>query len=324
MLSFLKSTFGSDITESEYIFPDNIPYYIRDSYSLRLLKWGENECVLLEAKDSSLRLPALKKHLKKFHELTGVQCALGLSNLSALQRKSLIEDKIPFLSLAQQVYLPFWGCVFSEKFKTETPRRDKMAPGTQLVFLYLYYSESQEPLNLTGLTKCLSLSKATCTRAVEDLSSSGLIDVKTEGTNKWIKRAYEKQEFLRKGYDRMKSPVERLLYLKKSLQLENQVIGGIRALAAESMIGVDNEDGSFAVSRDDAKKIPEDIICTKEYFKDFGGSLIEVWSYDPASFARNNVVDDISLLLSLDRDSDERVQKALDVIRKKYGLLMAK
>lgn len=321
MLSFLRSVFGSDITESEYIFPDNIPYYIRDSYSPRLLKWGENECVVLEAKDSSLRLPALKKQLKNFHELTGVQCALGLSNLSALQRKSLIEDKIPFLSLSRQVYLPFWGCVFSEKFKTETTLSDKMAPGTQLVFLYLYYSESPEPLNLTGLTKCLPLSKATCTRAVEDLSASGLIDVKSEGTSKWIKRACEKQEFLRKGYGRMKSPVEKLLYLKKPMTLENQVIGGIRALAAASMIGVDDEDGALAVSREDAKKIPEDIICTKEYFKDFGGSLIEVWTYDPAVFAKNNVVDDISLLLSLDRDSDERQQKALDVIREKHGLI---
>ncbi len=119
----------------------------------------------------------------------------------------------------------------------------------------------------------------------------------------------------------MKSPVEKLLYLKKHMTLENQVIGGIRALAAESMIGVDDEDGAFAISREDAKKIPEDIICTKEYFKDFGGSLIEVWAYDPTVFSENNVADDISLLLSFDGEGDERVQKALDVIREKHGLV---
>ena len=37
MLSFLKLVFGSDITEAEYRYADDTPYYIRDGYTLQLL-----------------------------------------------------------------------------------------------------------------------------------------------------------------------------------------------------------------------------------------------------------------------------------------------
>lgn len=40
MLSFLKSVFGSDITETEYRYTNDTPYYIRDGYTPQLLIWG--------------------------------------------------------------------------------------------------------------------------------------------------------------------------------------------------------------------------------------------------------------------------------------------
>lgn len=320
MLSFLKSVFGSDITEAEYRFADDTPYYIRDGYTPRLLILGQDQCIILTPKDPSRRLPVLKKQLKKFQELSTIPCALGLENLTALQRRNLIEDHIPFVSISKQVYLPFWGCFFHEQFKTETPIADKMAPGTQLVFLYLYYGQSTEPVNLTQIAKDLSISKATCTRAINDLTASGLITQNAEGTYKWITPAYERPEFLKKGYERLRSPVERFLYVKTAVPIEKQVISGMRALARQSMISVKEQDGAVAVSKKTAAKIPADAICTEQYFGDFGGAVFEVWSYDPAILAKNGCVDDISLLLSMDNDPDERIQMCLDEIREKHEL----
>ena len=120
MLSFLKSVFGSDITETEYRYADDTPYYIRDGYTPQLLIWGQNQCIILTPKDPSRRLPALKKQLKKFQELCTIPCTLGLENLTALQRRNLIENHIPFISMSQQVYLPFWGRSFHEQFKAVT------------------------------------------------------------------------------------------------------------------------------------------------------------------------------------------------------------
>ena len=207
-----------------------------------------------------------------------------------------------------------------EQFKADAAIMAKMAPGTQLVFLYLYYAENTGSVNLTQIAKALSLSKATCTRAINDLSASGLISQTAEGTNKWITTAYTKSELLEKAYGRLKTPVDRILYVKGTAQIEHPIASGIRALARQSMIGVNDQDGAIAISKKEAAKIPAEDICTKQYFEDFGGAVIEVWSYDPIILERDGCVDDISLLLSMDNDPNERVQTCLDEIRQKHGL----
>ena len=237
-----------------------------------------------------------------------------------MQRRNLLENSVPFISVSQQVYLPFWGCAFMEKFKSDTPIPDKMAPGTQLVFLYLYYLKGTESVNLTRISKELKLSKATCTRAINDLTASGLLVQKVEGTNKWIMPAFEKPEFLKKGYARLKSPVERLVYVRELPENLLCFQSGVKALSEITMVGAKEQDAGLAVSKKTCPSIPADDILSKQDFEDFGGAVIEVWSYDPSLLSKSGRVDDISLLLSLESDRDERIQMGLDEIREKYEL----
>lgn len=320
MLDFLKTVFGDDITAAPYDRPEKMPYYILDNYKLQRLSWKSSECVLLSPGSSSWRLSTLKKHLKNLQEICREPCALSLENLTSMQRRNLLENSIPFVSASQQVYLPFWGCVFMEKFRSDTLVPGKMAPGTQLVFLYLYYLEGAEGVNLTKISGKLKLSKATCTRAIKDLAASGLLIQKPEGTNKWITPAFEKTEFLKRGYARLKSPVERLVYIRDLP--ENLVCfkSGIKALSEITMIGAKEQDAGLAVSKKACPGIPADDIISQRDFEDFGGAAIEVWSYDPSLLSKSGRVDEISLLLSLETYHDERIQMGLDEIREKHQL----
>ena len=76
----------------------------------------------------------------------------------------------------------------------------------------------------------------------------------------------------------------------------------------------------MAIFKKSIPGIPVEMIISQENFEDFGGSVIEVWSYDPLLLAQDGRVDDISLLLSLEDDTDERVQMGLDEIREKHEL----
>lgn len=319
MLDFLKTVFGPNISIIDFDYPKETPYYIRDGYILSLLTWKDNHCVLLAPNVPSWRLPTIKKQLLNFQKICPLPCALSLENLSAMQRRNLVENDIPFISLTQQLYLPFWGCLFTERFKTELAAPNQMAPGTQLVFLYLYYRKSPEPINLTQLSKHLLLSKATCTRAINDLNLSGLIILQSEGTYKWVSPAFEKPEFLRKAFPRLKSPVERFIYVK-NLDGLKPINSGVRGLAEISTVGANEQDGATAASKKDASRIPTESIISKQEFRDFGGHIIEVWSYDPLLLAEGERVDDISLLLSLQMEQDERIQMGLDEIRKAHKL----
>ncbi len=126
MLDFLQTIFGKTITISEYTYPKNTPVYIKDGYKAHKLLWNNNTCVLLAPTNPSWRLPTLKKQLMNFQKICSCPCGLMLTGLTALQRRNLVENNIPFVSTSQQVYLQFWVCSFFEHFKTEAPVADKM------------------------------------------------------------------------------------------------------------------------------------------------------------------------------------------------------
>lgn len=340
LLNFLRSVFGKDLAFAPCDYPKETPYYIRDGYQLLRLSRKRYSCVLLYPKAPSVKLPALKKQFRNFQRICGEPCALCLENMTSARRRDLIENDIPLVSLSQQVYLPFWGCLFNERFKADVSVGEKMAPGTQLVFLYLYYGKETDGVNLTRLSRDLGVSKATCTRAVRDLTADGLLTLEAEGTNKWLVPACEKSEFLKKGYGRLRSPVERLIYVKQmpghiqpsvrmqpldhmqSLDHIPHFLSGLEALSAASLICPEPGDARIAISQKSLGGIPSEEMITRQEYEDFGGTALEVWSYDPALFSEDGRVDDISLLLSLEKDPDERVQMGLDILRKRHGLSM--
>ena len=80
---------------------------------------------------------------------------------------------------------------------------------------------------------------------------------------------------------------------------------GVNALSAYSMINKEQQK-SFAISKDMVKKISTN--------KLFGKTKLEVWRYTPGLLAGGNVVDPLSLFLSLKDDEDERIQMELDTL----------
>ena len=322
--AYLKTVFGGDLSVSDYQFPADAPVWMRLDYTAACVAWEEQSCIVLHPVSSGWRLPVLKTQLAKFREICQKPCALCLDHLTALQRRNLLENHVPFLVPGLQVYFPFWGCAFTEKFSQPARPAEKMVPGTQLVFLYLYYrmyyGAEQEKINLTQLAEQLHLSKATCTRAARDLTELGLLTTETEGTKKWILPAGEKSGYLRRGYARLQSPLARCIYVKPGTNLPQGPLGGIRALSEISMLAAGERDGSVVLTREAAAEIPPAARISRQEYDDFGGSVVEIWSYAPARLPAGRTVDEISLLLTLQADPDERVQQALDGIRRRHAL----
>ena len=86
------------------------------------------------------------------------------------------------------------------------------------------------------------------------------------------------------------------------------------------MVGANEQDGATAISKKAGTQIPAAEIISEQDFRDFGGHILEVWRYDPILLANNGRVDDISLLLSLEDNPNERIQMGLDDIREKHVL----
>ena len=162
--------------------------------------------------------------------------------------------------------------------------------------------------------------KATCTRAVQLLSGLDLITITEEGTAKRVFLNKQEANILQKAMPFMISPVHKILYVSRLPERIEYKLSGIRAVAEQSMLQALPSDGAFAIDRDDAKGIDESVMMDEQSFRDFGGQIIEVWKYNPFLLSATAYVDDISLLLELIDEKDERVQYQLDSIREKYSL----
>ena len=313
---YLGSLFGNDVKIQDYTFPINIPIYLEEGYIFQLARIHGTSFISMQPTSNGYRLPTLIKHLAKASQLSGLTCALIISSLSSSQRRALISQKVSFVVPGLQLYLPFVGYAFSEK-KIDTLRLpEAMAPGTQLVFLYLYYKKSNSAVTASTLATKLKLSKATLTRAIRALKQLGLLSIKEEGTKKLITLAItSKRNLLDAAKPYLTSPVHKIIYV--SNQPNEAFLGGILALSSQTMLSTTQNDGSYVVSISQAQELVSSEISEQD-FLDFGGFLIEIWKYDPALLISGKVVDGISLIVSFNQEVDERTEQALDVVKEKF------
>lgn len=312
---YLESLFGMDVAIQDYTFSNNVPIYLDDGYRFQTIRVDGTRFITMEPTTKEYRLPTIVKHLAKASQLSGLTCALVLSSLRANQRSALISQKIPFVVPDAQLYLPFIGCAFTEKKTTPLRLPEAMAPGTQLVFLYLYNRESSSAVTASVLAMELQLSKATLTRAISALKQLGLLSVKTEGTKKLLSLAIaSKRTLLDAAKPYLRSPVQRTIYL--GYKPKKAFLGGILALSSQTMLSATHKDGSYVISLTQAMELASDGMSEQD-FHDFGGFPVEIWNYDPALLSHGEVVDGISLLLSFNQEYDERIEQALQVVREK-------
>ena len=318
MLEIIRNIFGTSVWEENIQLPPGTPNYIRYGYSFTKLVWKERECLLVKPLDSHISLATLKKQTKNMEQLFHIPVVIELERLTSLQRTNLIESEIAFISGSGQVFIPTWGSYFEEKIRNPVEVRNVLSAGAQLVFLYLYYhGDGSGMRNQTQIAHELGMSKASFTRAVQQLEGFGLLSIYPGGTAKKVCLRND-ENILRTAFPYMISPVQKQLYCRELPLNLPYKISGLKALAEQSMLDSRDSDSGYAISKAGAKQLKKDLLVDEHTFRDFGGKVIEVWEYDPFLLSDSRYVDDISLLLELNDVEDERVQKEMDGIRAKY------
>lgn len=314
---YMNVLFGSGTDIQRYEMTDTMPLYLSDGYNFLLITLQDISFIAMEPLSQEYRLPTVVSHLAKASQITQLHCALLFSSLRSQQRNALIQQKIPFVVPGAQLYLPFAACMFTERLCINHPLPEAMAPGTQLVFLYLYYQHFDSAVTATELAETLQLSKATLTRAIYSLQQIGLVSVQNEGTKKLLTlTTNSRTELLQAAKPYLQSPVFKTIYLSK--KPEKALLGGILALSSLTMLSPNSLDGAYVVPKREARHLKSQKMDRQD-FLDFGGYAVEVWNYDPTLLATDKTVDDISLLLSFTGEYDERTEQALEILKERVS-----
>lgn len=316
MITYLKENLGTDIISQSFKHSKDIPSYLINSYEYLLLKIFNVQCLFVKPKEFNLN--TYKKHILKLSSFYGYQIVLLLDEISPYQRKALIKDKIPFVVKDSQIFLPFLGIVLQERFKKSLQKIDKFTPNTQLIFIYWFYNLIDTKVTATSIARMLGIPVMSANRAFIELVSTGLFNYEIDGNKKVLKLECKKEEILRKIEDYLRNPVDRKVYIIDDSKISNPMYAGIYALGEKSLLSVDKNDLTLALHKRELGKISTKNTVDENYFKTMGAITLEVWSYDPRKLSGSTFVDDISLILSLESHSDERVQGEVLKLKERY------
>ena len=310
-INYLKQVFGLDL----YVEPmpneqtKKLPLYLANEYELftaRLL----NINVIFAKKRTNEPLSVIRYRIQ-VRTLTRVfKCPviLVLPDMEAFKRNRLIQQKINFVIGGKQIFLPELLLDIKE-YNLKASKKDILTPAAQCILLYHLQKKSLNNCTFQQIAEMVKYPYLSVTRATDILQKLGLCTVNTSKI-KIIIFEEDKKALWKKALAYLRTPVQRTVYYERILNEEKCYISDINALAYYTNINPVKE-VQLAVSQDDLKNII--LSEEREYPLDYDCKyIVDIWRYNPGILAKDGVVDPLSLYLSLNWKTDERVKMALE------------
>ncbi len=312
MRELLRNTFGGKLEqydEARY----SLPLYLKDGRrffdasvlgcSFVIVQFVTAE--RFNVKTLKIQLATYQKHIKK-------SVTYGFDKVSSFQRKSLIENDIPFIAGNGQLFLPFLGVYFEKAALNEDVTPEKFTWAAQILFLLFLYEKNG--CSKSEACRRLMVKPMTITRASKQLVDKGLIKEERRGNEIWMIIAEEnRRAFYEKGEKYLINPIHSVIYVPNVRKDRDMPEAGEFSLARRSDFGYP-EYVEYAFYKDDPHV--KDMRGVDPGL-DASGNLAryQKWRYDPKLFSSNGMVDPVSLICSLSDVKDERIYKCLDQVK---------
>ncbi len=311
LLQYLKSVVGQNAVCEEKLPKINLPIYLK-RYQYSVYSILGKKYLFVESQDK-VNLKTYKKQVDKIGDLFHLPVVLVLKNSFTAQRTNLIENRLMFVEVGKQLFLPLGGIILKEDNVKFNLPIEKFTPQMQLCALFFLYLEN-DWYSVKEIAEKTSLNAMAISRGMQALVDLDVLQVQqSQGKNLYRIRG-NKKEFFGKIEKLLIRPVQKEILLKKESLPNKHLLAGYSGLSQYSML-VDNEVQTFAVDKKDYKQLVgkanilfEDLLYGNECVK------VQVWKYSPHIFGDDNVVDKISLCLSME-NLDERTESVIEKLK---------
>lgn len=286
-----------------------LPLFLRHIYAFNKGKLLGREIVLLEKKSADhFTVDQLRKHGEMVEKAFNRPVVFVLPFLESYNRKRLIQKQIAFVIPGKQLFIPQLLVDLREFRQSVRKHGEKLLPAAQCLLLFHLIKENVEPINLKTLAKKLGYTQTTITRAVRVLVGNNIANVEGK-KEKWLIWGQNKKSLWRKALPLLQSPVKKLYYLDNLPKYDSIYKASYSALSFYTNMAEDDKK-HLAVAQSDfnilKEKVQTGFVNSTE-----GVVHLEIWKYAPGVLTDNQVVDPLSLYLSFQDVSDERIQKEL-------------
>ncbi len=294
----------------------SLPVFVSQIYEIYRADLFDREYSLMLCRSKDRPTPAeVEKHGKLTRSILGPNVVFVFSMLPSFDRKRLIERRISFIVPGRQTYLPVALIDLREKATggqrvLEEPKERLSAPAQALILYYLQMKNDSDEWSLSKWVDVLGYSRSTITRVYKELSNAGLCRPTASGRNVTLMLPHQRHQLWKSALPYLGSPVRTRSWarvLDEKIQIHE---AGMTALTKLTMIGP-SRDKECAMSSAAFEAAQERRLIQTRYPEE-DTIHIERWRYAPGLLSPDSqVVDRLSLYLSLQAESDERIRIAL-------------
>lgn len=314
MEKYLKNTFGLNCQISG--FRKKLPAYLAEDRKYEILTIDGQKFLLVEYAPYSFKLPQAKKQLTALQQYCDYPPIVVLPELSSYQRKVFIENRMAFIVPDKQIYIPNLGLSLGRTMPAglrEGSPKDEMTGCAQLVLTAYILGKIPDAVIQKDIAELLDINDMAVSRAIRELVDHGLLETKRKNTSVVIHPVASRKELFERAQQVMKNPVKRTKFILKKDLPTDVVLSGASALANQTMLG-DPVYETYALNK-------KEYLAREHFDPDWTIEpdvvLIEEWIFDPAKTANNGKVDPVSLILEMGESNDERVEMAVEELKKR-------
>ncbi len=286
-----------------------LPLFLTGAFDFYLAELLDMKALFLKPLELySLR--KMEKWAEMIEEKSGYNTVFILSDASPYLIKKMIAEKTAFVVPDKQISLPFLAMQIKKVRPHISRSFQKFVPLTQLVFLYMLYSE-KDSFSQSDIVNALSISPMSALRGMNDLQSLGMLSFEIGGKTgrKKIYRKLPQNDFFQTGKPYLIDPVKDVIYISKIPDSSKIVKSDLTALSEQTMLGEPDRE-TYAIYSKYRTEL-EKFQVSKEQADMENLPIIQLMKYDTSLLAENGFIDPVSLILGL-TEKNERIEMAVD------------
>lgn len=323
--NYISHTLGTDLhirhLTNELL--GNLPVYVNETYTFYEAElWGYSIILVKPRYMEDFSVLQSERQMGLIRSSLNCKVVLVLPKLAAYNRKRLIEKRINFIVPGKQLFLPELLMDLKEDFLSDKKEpTDKLLPSAQFLLIYhLLHDRKVNEWNMSknsfkDIAQKTGYTAMAITKAVENLKHHELISVKGQ-KEKAIHFIYERHEMWHEAMRRklLINPVLKKVFVDEKPNLF--LLQSNSSALSEYTEMNPSKQKFYAIDKNKYYQLQKNDELVNEN-KTEGRYCLEVWKYDPLTLVGdlpndNPVVDPLSLYLSLQHNTDERIEMALD------------
>jgi len=318
---YLHATLGFAPKVRAWAGAVKLAYFLQDAFEIRELKLLDRTMLLaIDRRPDKPPLATVRVQLEKLRQLTGQPVVYVTGALASYERKRLIEQKVPFIVPGNQLYLPELAIDLREYFRQRPQVPDTaLSPATQAMLITVLLRKPwRADWQPADVVTDLGYTAMTLSRAVRELTAAGIGTLRNEGRARWLHMERTAAEAWDHAKPLLRSPLRKRFwaYPIPKLKPPRVRLAGLSALARYSMLA-GPQWPIYALSPAQWKAAAQaGLDALREQLPD--ACEWQLWHYNPALVPGSATVDPLSLTLSLQDETDERVQLALGELKEHF------